>query len=179
MRTVEPELWRLLEQSTAVFDIEFVGARIGRTSQGLTLQVFIDHSKGVDLNDCSRVSEQLGAVLATENPIAQRYHLEVSSPGLDRPLFRGRDFERFIGERAKLSLFVETEGHRSFTGLILGGDENQVLIEDSEGCHRIAIANIRIASLRPDIEAMLHQFPESPAAKSRPKRAATKTPGKK
>ena len=179
MRTVEPELWRLLEQSTAVFDIEFVGARIGRTSQGLTLQVFIDHLNGVDLDDCSRVSQQLSAVLEAENPIAQRYHLEVSSPGLNRPLFRGRDFERFVGERAKLSLIIEVEGHRSFTGLISGVSEGQVSIEDREGCHRIPLANIRVASLRPDIEAMLSQFPESPAAKGRKKPAATKTPAKK
>ena len=179
MRTVEPDLWHLLEQSTAVFDIEFVGARIGRTSQGLTLQVFIDHPKGVGLDDCSRVSGQLSAVLEAENPIAQRYHLEVSSPGLYRPLFRGRDFERFAGERAKLSLLTEVEGHRSFTGLIAGVREEQVLIEDSEGCHRIPLASIRVASLRPDIEAMLRQFPESPAAQSRPKPAAIKNPAKK
>ena len=173
MRTVEPELWRLLEQSTSVFGIEFVGARIGRTSQGLTLQVFIDHMNGVGIDDCSRVSEQLSAVLEVENPIARHYHLEVSSPGLERPLFRGRDFERFVGERAKLSLLFEVEGHRSFTGLISGVSEENVLIEDSEGPHRVPLASIRVASLRPDIETMLRQFPESSAVKSRQKPSAT------
>ncbi len=91
------------------------------------LKVYIDADQGVDIDDCARVSRQLGAVLDVEEPIKGNYTLEVSSPGLDRRLFRPEQYELFKGSRVKLSLRMPFEGKRKFVG-ILGGIENEEVV---------------------------------------------------
>lgn len=99
---------------------------------GALLRIYIDQQKGITLDDCAAVSHQVSGLLDVEDPIQGAYKLEVSSPGLDRPLFHKRDFDRFSGRRVKLSLFRKQDGRRRFDGVLEGTGDDTVLL-DIEG----------------------------------------------
>jgi ribosome maturation factor RimP len=100
---------------------EFVGLElISRPDRGALLRVYIDQEEGVRLDDCEAVSRQLSGVLDVEDPIRGEYSLEVSSPGLDRPLFEPEHFRRFVGHEARVRLSVPLGGRRKYKGVIAG-----------------------------------------------------------
>ena len=100
--------------------MELVHLEMRRESGGMVVRLFIDKEGGVTLDDCAHVSRQLSARLDAEDPIEGRYTLEVSSPGLDRPLSRDRDFERFAGQRVKVTTESPIDGQRNFIGRLAG-----------------------------------------------------------
>jgi ribosome maturation factor RimP len=86
---------------------------------GMTLQIMAEDGNGrFSINDCERLSKDLSPVLDVEDPIDREYHLEVSSPGIDRPLVRARDFERYIGHEAKIEMADLVDGRKRFRGII-------------------------------------------------------------
>lgn len=109
--------------------IEFISQ--GRHS---LLRVYIDHENGILVEDCEAVSRQVSAVLDVEDPISSEYTLEVSSPGMDRPLFTLEQFARHAGEQVKIKLRSPFEGRRNFQGLLRGVEEQDVvvLVDDHE-----------------------------------------------
>src|SRR3989441_4717509 len=109
-------------------NMELVHLEMKRAPGGLLVRVYIDKEGGVTLDDCARVSRQLSVQLDVEDPIEERYTLEVSSPGLDRPLFSDRDFTRFTGRKVRLSTHVPLEGRRNFQGRLDGIAEGSVLL---------------------------------------------------
>jgi ribosome maturation factor RimP len=141
-------LIELLEPPLAAlgFELADLDAHLGR--RGL-LRIFIDRAQGVTLEDCERVSEQLGAWLDVEDPLPGSYVLEVSSPGFDRRLRTLAHFERFAGERAKLELRDAREGRRKLTGRLAGTEAGQVLIEVDGEVRRVALNDIAVARLAP------------------------------
>ncbi len=148
-QTVDKErLIELIEPPLAAlgFELADLDAHLGR--RGL-LRIFIDRAQGVTLEDCERVSEQLGAWLDVEDPLPGSYVLEVSSPGFDRRLRTLAHFERFAGERAKLELRDAREGHRKLTGRLAGTDAGQVLIEVDGEVRRVPLNDIAVARLAP------------------------------
>lgn len=98
------------------------------------LRVYIDHANGVLVDDCEKVSRQISGVLDVEDPISSEYTLEVSSPGMDRPLFTLEQFARYAGELVKIKLRSPFEGRRNFQGLLRGAEEQDVvvLVDDHE-----------------------------------------------
>ena len=115
------------------------------------LRIYIDREGGVTVDDCEVVSRQVSAVLDVEDPISGAYTLEVSSPGLDRPLRKETDFIRFAGERAKIELSLpDKDGRRRFTGTLKGCDAGEVLIEVDGEEHRLPLADIGKARLVPE-----------------------------
>ncbi len=117
----------LLEQLRAVVDpvlrgegCELVDLEYRREGRGRVLRIFMDKPGGVRLADCQRVSEQVGDILDVENLIPHAYTLEVSSPGLERPLTRPEDFLRFAGRAVRVSTFAPVEGQRHFAGTLRG-----------------------------------------------------------
>ena len=98
------------------------------------LRVYIDHPEGISVEACAAVSRQAGAVLDVEDPISGDYTLEVSSPGMDRPLFTLEQYAAYIGEQAKIRLRAPYDGRRNFQGVIRGveGEEVGLLGEDHE-----------------------------------------------
>jgi len=114
------------------------------------LRVFIDKPNGVDVEDCARVSNHLTHLLAVEQIAYDR--LEVSSPGLDRPLKRPADFARFAGEEAKLTLRESIGNARRLKGVLRGVEGESVLLDTEGGRRTIALANIEKARLVPKIE---------------------------
>ncbi len=113
------------------------------------MRVFIDRPEGISLDDCVLVSNHLGHWLGVENVAYER--LEVSSPGMDRPLKRVADYERFMGQQAQVRLRMALAGQRKFVGKIVGVDE-QALVLDVEGREvRLELANIDQARLVPEL----------------------------
>jgi ribosome maturation factor RimP len=109
---------------------------------GGTLRLFIDHPDGVSLALCERVSGHLG-------DLRERYSLEVSSPGQDRPLTKPQHFRRFIGRHARVRLREAAEGHRSVTGELVGASERDVTIASPGGVVTIAYEQIARSNLVP------------------------------
>ena len=121
---------QIIEDTVSGMGYELVDVVFG--ARGL-LQVFIDRPEGVQIEDCELVSRQLVHVLMVEEIDYQR--LEVSSPGLDRPLKRAEHFERFVGEMDALKLRKPLEGRRNFKGILVRGDDGGFaidLVEESE-----------------------------------------------
>ena len=116
MRHVPEKLQDLIESVVSSLGYELVGVEYLTQGRGGLLRVYIDSEDGINLDDCSRVSHQLSGVLDVEDVIRGQYQLEVSSPGLDRPLFSLAHFERFVGQQVKLKLAVPIHGQRKFRG---------------------------------------------------------------
>ena len=121
----------MLEPGIRSLGYELVGVEFqsGGRGGGL-LRVYIDSEDGISADDCQRVSYQVSGVLDVEDPIPGHYTLEVSSPGLDRLLFRREDFERFAGQLVKLRLTCPLEGQRRFKGRLTGMRGENVVIEE-------------------------------------------------
>jgi ribosome maturation factor RimP len=117
---------------------------------GGVLRIYIDHEKGITLDDCSAVSHQVSGVLDVEDPIPGHYDLEVSSPGLDRPLFEAAQFERFRGKRARIKLAAKLEGRRVFEGPIVGVDRERVLLTVDGETRAFDLEAIESARLVPE-----------------------------
>jgi len=119
------------------------------------LRVYIDQpDKGIDVDDCAEVSRELSAVMDVEEPIPGQYTLEVSSPGIERPLFTIAHFERFIGETAKVQMAAPIDGRRRFKGTIVGVDGELVrLVVDGETVE-LSVAGMDKAKLAPDMDAL-------------------------
>lgn len=133
--------------------IEAMGFEVVRIQtsgqQRVVLQIMIEHPDGrtPTVDDCAQVSRAVSAVLDVEDPIRGAYVLEVSSPGIDRPLTRPRDFERFTGHEAKVELARPVDGRRRFRGRLLGvsGGELRMLVEGAEAV--LPLAEIQRAKL--------------------------------
>ena len=137
----------LLEPVVEGLGYELVGVEYqpGR-GQGM-LRLYIDHANGIDVDDCARVSHQVSGVLDVEDPIAGEYLLEVSSPGLDRPIFKTADYDRFVGEMARLRLRRLVEGRRRSHGRLLGLRDEQAVIDEPGEEIAVPLAEIDRAHL--------------------------------
>jgi len=118
---------------------------------GNLLRVYIDKEEGITLDDCSAVSHQLSGVLDVEDPIPGNYNLEVSSPGLDRPLFEPEHFERFAGKKVNIRLDASIPGRRRYKGTLLGIEEDRVQVEVDGEVFSLDLDEIRDARLVPEI----------------------------
>lgn len=135
------------EVGVELLGIEFVSA--GKHS---ILRIFIDHENGIDVDNCAEVSRQVGAILDVEDPISTEYNLEVSSPGLDRPLFTKAHYEAVVGETVNIRLALPLNGRRKFKGK-LEAIENDTLIVTVDGQdYELVISNIDKGNLVPNFE---------------------------
>lgn len=141
-------LFEILSPALAAmgFELADLDAHLGR--RGL-LRLYIDRDGGVTLDDCQRVSEQIGAFLDVEDPLPGSYVLEVSSPGFDRRLRTREHFERFSGEHARIELRDALNGRRNFSGKLAGIQGNEVLIEADGETWRLPLDEIAVARLAP------------------------------
>jgi ribosome maturation factor RimP len=113
------------------------------------LQIMAERSLDGNMNvdDCAAVSRAVSAILDVEDPISGSFTLEVSSAGIDRPLTRAKDFQRYAGLQARVEMATPVEGRRRFTGRLLGLSDGEVLIETSDGERRLAFEGIAKAKL--------------------------------
>lgn len=142
------DLTSLLEPVIQSMGYELVGIEFQGSIQHGTLRVYIDHEKGIGVDDCATISHQISAILDVEEPIQQAYDLEVSSPGIDRPLFKARDYEQFSGRAAKIKMAVPLNGRKNFKGVLQGViDSRRVqIMVDNEG-FELPISDIAKANL--------------------------------
>lgn len=127
--TIIERLWSIAEPVCTNSGYELVDIVHSQSPQGWVLRVFIDHppvadplhqdGSTIDLSDCERISRELSAILDVEDPLEHAYNLEVSSPGLDRPLRKPSHFQRYLGQVAKVTLRDGLDGRRNFKGTLV------------------------------------------------------------
>ena len=133
--------------------LELVHAEVAGPDNKPIVRIFIDKPNGVTHQDCSEVSLHVGTVLDVEDFIHASYTLEVSSPGIERGLYKRQDYERFAGSLAKLRTRKPVNGQRNFRGRLLGIDGEDVLLEDrTSGRVRVPFEVIAKANLEMDVE---------------------------
>ena len=129
MGGVGPALRGRLESGVRALGFELVDVELRGARQHQTLRVYIDSPRGITVGDCADVSRQLSAILDVEDPFPGSYTLEVSSPGLDRPLVTPADFRRFEGALIKLRLLHGLDGRRNFTGRLVEATADGIVVE--------------------------------------------------
>lgn len=134
---------------------EFVGLEYTGQSKNAVLRIYIDHKQGIDLDDCGRVSGEVAALLDVEDPISGQYNLEVSSPGLDRPLFTLEQCARFAGEQVQMTVFAPVEGRRKFKGRILSVTGDTLNIDQDGAEIALDFSNIAKARLVPNYDSLM------------------------
>ena len=142
------DLTELFEPVIRSMGYELVGIEFQGSTQHGTLRVYIDHENGIGVDDCVAISHQISAILDVEEPIPQAYDLEVSSPGLNRPLFKPGDYEQFSGRPVKIKMAVAFEGRRNFKGVIQGVKQSktvQIRVDDEN--YELLISDIEKANL--------------------------------
>ena len=144
------DIWSLIEPVVEGMGYEVVDIEYKPHPTNGLLRIYIDKPEGILLEDCEVVSKQISGVLDVEEPISGHFNLEISSPGMDRPLRKPEDFKRFTGERIKVKLTVPTlEGQRNFTGKLLGLQGDDVALEMDGETHYLPLDSIDKARLVP------------------------------
>jgi ribosome maturation factor RimP len=149
----EATVARITEIAQRVGDpegIEIVDVQLLGAGRGRVLRIFIDRPQGVSHADCEFISQQVGTILDVEDVIpGDSYTLEVSSPGLERKLSREKDFERFVGQKAKIVLREPVENQRRWEGKLAGFSEGIVALEPSAGkVIRFPLTQVEKANLK-------------------------------
>ena len=152
MRRAPEPIWNFISPIVDALNYDFVGASLGQSESGLTLRVYIDRDEGITVDDCATVSSMVGAGLDVEDLIAGEYCLEVSSPGMRRPLFDAQQFERQKGKTVKVRLTVPQDGRRNFTGVVTQVNGELITIEFDNESHELEIRDIDSANVVPQFE---------------------------
>ncbi|MGD8176078.1 ribosome maturation factor RimP [Marinimicrobium sp. ARAG 43.8] len=152
MASKEEQLYALIAPVVDALECELWGMEYLTQGRYSTLRLYIDRSAengGVTLEDCERVSRQVSSVMDVEDPITNRYTLEVSSPGLDRPLFTPEQYQRYIGEVIALKTRAPVAGRRKFKGQLraIEGDSVVLIVDGSE--HTLSFGSIEKANVVP------------------------------
>jgi len=155
MASVQDKLQSLIEPLVETMGYELVLLEFSPHKGSAMVRLFIDAPAGITLGDCERVSREVEGVLDVEDPIPQNYRLEVSSPGLDRPLVKLAHYERFAGQVAKVQLIAPKAGRRKFQGVLKGLKDGDVVLETPEGTVMLQLDEIERARLVPDYEMEL------------------------
>ena len=131
--------------------MDLVDLQYRREGRGWVIRLYIDREGGVTLEDCVRVSREVGRSLDVEDFLAVSYTLEVSSPGLDRPLKKEKDFLRFLNRLISVKTVSTLENQQHFKGKLLGFKENQIEMETERGIIRIPLSNVAKAHLEIEV----------------------------
>jgi ribosome maturation factor RimP len=123
------QLQAIIEPAVTAMGYELVGVEYIAQGRHSLLRIYIDSEAGITVDDCADVSHQVSAILDVEDVIKGVYSLEVSSPGMDRPLFTVEHFERFAGDQVKVRLRVPLDGRRKFKGTLQGVRDDNVVVE--------------------------------------------------
>ena len=149
MRGDTAALRALLEPAVESLGFELVDVERSGSGGHALLRLYIDSRGGVTVDDCAEVSHQVSAILDVEDPVPGQYTLEVSSPGLDRPLVKRRDFERFLGETIKVRMSKPIDGRRNFIGQLTRMEGESVILESGADSFSLPLDGIEKARLVP------------------------------
>lgn len=129
MASIQDNLTKLLAPVVESLGCDFWGIEFFPKGRESLLRVYIDKPDGISVEDCERVSRQVSSVLDVEDPIRTDYTLEVSSPGMDRPLFSLDHYQQSLGEKINLRLRVAFEGRRRFVGILKSVENDEIVLE--------------------------------------------------
>lgn len=152
MATLEQRLTDMLTEPVAAIGFELLGLEFVRAGRHSTLRLYIDHEDGITVENCADVSRQVSAVLDVEDPISTEYDLEVSSPGMARPLFKPPHYEAVIGQQIELALRMAVNNRRKLNGLLVSVEDTMIKVEVAGVEFPIAFANIQKAHLVPNFD---------------------------
>jgi ribosome maturation factor RimP len=146
---IEQKLTQMLTPAAESLGFEMVGVEFVRAGKHSTLRLFIDHPEGISVENCADVSQQASAILDVEDPINTEYNLEVSSPGMDRPLFKAAHYAAIVGEVVAVRLRMPLNDRRNFKGTLLSCDNDNIVVEVDGQSYTLAVMNIEKGNLVP------------------------------
>ena len=146
-KELEDRVTHLMNQLLEESDLELIDVAFVKEGRDFFLRIFIDKPGGVTINDCEKMSRLLEAKLDEYDWIQDQYYLEMSSPGLDRPLKKQKDFERNLGKRVEVKLYQLLEGEKLFTGILVDYSDEQITIETDDK-KRIIFNESQVALVR-------------------------------
>ena len=149
MATLEQNLKEMLTPAIEDLGCELWGIECQRAGRFMTVRLFIDKDGGVGIEDCADVSRQVSAILDVEDPIADKYNLEVSSPGLDRPLFTLAQFERFVGQDVSIHLRIPVADRRKWQGKLEKVDNDMITLVVNGQEQVFVFGNVQKANVVP------------------------------
>jgi ribosome maturation factor RimP len=149
-KSVEQQVEALVAPVIIDKGLELVNVEYVREGAHWYLRLYIDKEGGVDLDDCTAVSHSVSEVLDQKDPISQAYMLEVSSPGLERPLKKDEDFVRFQGKLVRVLTKEPYQGYQEFTGYLVGLIEDEIVLEYEKETVRIPRSLVEKANLALD-----------------------------
>ncbi len=145
-------LMQMLEPAVNAVGMELWGIEFLSQGRHSILRVYIDSDNGVTIDNCEAVSHQVSGILDVEDPISGEYNLEVSSPGMDRPLFTYQQFSRYVGEQIKVRLQMAVNGMRNFTGKLVQAENDTLTFEVESQQLTVSINQIDKANLVPNFD---------------------------
>ena len=148
-REIEARVTELMEPLVQYDQMELVCVEYVRGPRGPVLRLVIDRAGGVTLDDCTRISRVASDVLDVHDPVPGSYNLEVSSPGINRPLVRQKDYEKFAGQKVLVRTVSAIEGRKKFRGVLKGIKDEKVIVETS--AEEVALPLDSVAKARLDI----------------------------
>lgn len=152
MASLEQRLAEMLTPSVEDLGYELVGIEYIRAGKHSTLRVYIDQESGILVDDCAVVSKQISAIMDVEDPITNEYTLEVSSPGLERPLFSATHYLEFVGSEVKVQLRMPIQNRRKWKGIIASVDGEIICVNVNGTEERFALSNIQKANIVPKFD---------------------------
>ncbi len=152
MARQDEKLRALIAPVVEALDCELWGLEYSTGGRYSVLRIYIDRENGVGIDECEKVSRQVSSLLDVEEVITGQYTLEVSSPGLDRPLFNLVQFRQFAGEDIKLRLRIPFEGQRKFQGRLNGVEDDDVVLMVGDNEYLFPADNIERATVVPRFE---------------------------
>lgn len=147
MQRASPQVVSVVEPVVSGLGYELVGAEFGQAENGQTLRVYIDKPEGIVMEDCATVSRQLNAVLDVEDTIKSAYLLEVSSPGVDRPLFTEAHFSAQVGEQIRVRMADAVDGRRNFKGQLVAVENAHAVVEVDGIDYQLPVTDVEQAHL--------------------------------
>ena len=144
---IRRQVEELSESLVVAEGMELVDLEYRREGPRWMLRLFIDKEGGVTIDDCARISQELGDLLDVKDIIPQAYVLEVSSPGLNRRVRKKEDFARFVGHKVQVWLVTPQDGRRKIVGDLIGVEGEEVVVAAVEGRFSVALKDIAKANL--------------------------------
>ncbi len=152
MRKNLNHLWELFEPVVEGMGYELIEIEYHPNPKFGVLRLYIDKESGIQVEDCSEVSHQISALIDVEDPLPGKFNLEISSPGMDRPLRKLEDFARFTGEIATVKTAMPQDGQRNFKGRLSGIENDELVLECDDKVVRLPVAAIDKARLVPQFD---------------------------
>lgn len=147
MATLESRLTDMLSPAVEALGFELWGLEFVRAGKHSTLRLYIDGPDGVTVDDCAEASRQVSAVMDVEDPISSEYYLEVSSPGMERPLFKPHHYEMYVGHEIAVKTRMPQFGQRKFQGILKAVDNGMAVVVTAKHEVELMIDNIDKANL--------------------------------